>query len=228
MGLNPALMAFCHIFRAKLCNSQNHGVGSDIDVSLFDTSLSVLNYLAIWHLNKGYEPVRTANSAHPTLVPSQQFPTKDGYMIIMCNKEKFFTNLCEELEAPELANDEKYKNFQARFENKEELLEKLISLFKNHTTKYWLQKLKGKVPVAPVNSVEQALTQPLVDERNMIVEVESQNFGNIKMIGTPIKLSNYEPDYVAGPALGQHNREVFEELLGDSEIIEELKAGGVI
>lgn len=222
-GMMAALGIMTGIYQA-----QNHGVGSDIDVSLFDTSLSVLNYLAIWHLNKGYEPVRTANSAHPTLVPSQQFPTKDGYMIIMCNKEKFFTNLCEELEAPELANDEKYKNFQARFENKEELLEKLISLFKNHTTEYWLQKLKGKVPVAPVNSVEQALTQPLVEERNMIVEVESQNFGNIKMIGTPIKLSNYEPDYVAGPALGQHNREVFEELLGDSEIIEELKAGGVI
>lgn len=219
-GMMAALGIMVGIYQA-----QNHGVGSDIDVSLFDTSLSVLNYLAIWHLNKGYEPVRTANSAHPTLVPSQQFPTKDGYIIVMCNKEKFFQTLCKELEVPELASNEKYKNFQSRFDNKEELLEKLMHLFKIHTTEYWLGRLKGKVPIAPVNSVKEALKQPLVEERNMIVEVESQNFGNIKMLGTPIKLSNYQPDYQAAPTLGQHNREIFEDLLKD---IEKVKTGGVI
>lgn len=223
-GMMAALGLMVGIYQA-----QNHGVGSDVDVSLFDTSLSVLNYLAVWHLNKGYEPVRTANSAHPTLVPSQLFPTKDGYVVVMCNKEKFFPILCEGLAAQELANDEKYKNFQSRFDNKEELLEKLISLFKNQTTEYWLERLKGKVPIAPVNSVQDALKQPLVEERNMIVEVESQNFGNIKMLGTPIKLSNYQPAYQSGPYLGQHNHEIYGDLLGyDSDYIEQLKHDGII
>jgi crotonobetainyl-CoA:carnitine CoA-transferase CaiB-like acyl-CoA transferase len=223
-GMMAALGLMVGIYQA-----QNHGVGSDVDVSLFDTSLSVLNYLAIWHLNKGYEPVRTANSAHPTLVPSQQFPTKDGYVVVMCNKEKFFPILCDGLEAPELADDERYKNFQSRFNNKEELLDKLVSLFKKQTTHYWLEKLKGKVPIAPVNTVQEALRQPLVEERNMIVEVDTQTFGNVKMLGTPIKLSNDQPDYVAGPSLGQQNEDIYRGLLGySSEYIELLKSKEII
>jgi crotonobetainyl-CoA:carnitine CoA-transferase CaiB-like acyl-CoA transferase len=212
-GMMAALGLMVGIYQAK-----QHGVGSEIDVSLFDTSLSVLNYLAIWHLNKGYEPERTANSAHPTLVPSQQFPTKDGNMIIMCNKEKFFTQLCEGLEAPQLAKNDKFKDFQSRFDNKAELIEKLTTLFKKHTTAYWLEKLKGKVPVAPVNSVPEALQQPLVKEREMIVEVETPIFGNIKMLGTPIKVRNYTPTYTSGPALGEHNDEILGNLLSASKI----------
>lgn len=222
-GIMAALGLMVGIFKA-----QKQGVGSDIDVSLFDTSLSVLNYLAIWHLNKDYEPVRTANSSHPTLVPSQQFPTKDGFVVVMCNKEKFFPILCEGLGKPELADEDKYKNFQSRFDNKEELVEQLATIFKSHTTEYWLEKLRGKVPIAPVNTVEQALRQPLVNERDMVVETESPTFGNIKMLGTPIKVSDYQPEYKAGPAFGQHNKEIFEELLEDSEIIEKLKTSGVI
>lgn len=204
-GIMAALGIMVGIYQAR-----NHGVGADIDVSLFETSLSLLNYLAIWHLNKGYEPVRTANSAHPTIVPSQQFPTQDGHMVVMCNKEKFFTILCEELGVPELATSKKFKNFQARYDNKEELIKILTTLFKKQTTDYWLTKLKGKVPVAPVNSIQEALTQPLVKERDMIVEVNSPNFGNLKMIGTPIKVSNYEPEYIAGPTIGQHNNEILD------------------
>ncbi|MEC1525424.1 CoA transferase [Neobacillus niacini] len=223
-GMMAALGLMVGIYQA-----QNHGVGSDVDVSLFDTSLSVLNYLAIWHLNKGYEPVRTANSAHPTLVPSQQFPTKDGYVVVMCNKEKFFPILCDGLEAPELAFDERYKNFQSRFNYKEDLLDKLVSLFKKQTTEYWLEKLKGKVPIAPVNTVQEALRQPLVEERNMIVEVDTPTFGNVKMLGTPIKLSNDQPDYQAGPSLGQQNEDIYGGLLGYSpEYIELLKSKEII
>ncbi|NHM32476.1 CaiB/BaiF CoA transferase family protein [Neobacillus terrae] len=223
-GMMAALGLMIGIYQA-----QNHGVGSDVDVSLFDTSLSVLNYLAIWHLNKGYEPLRTANSAHPTLVPSQQFQTKDGNVVVMCNKEKFFSILCEGLEAPELAMDERYKNFQSRFNNKKDLLDKLESLFLQQTTEYWLEKLKGKVPIAPVNTVEEALKQPLVEERNMIVEVDTPTFGNVKMLGTPIKLSNDQPEYKAGPGLGEHNEDIYGSLLGySSEYIEQLKSKGII
>jgi crotonobetainyl-CoA:carnitine CoA-transferase CaiB-like acyl-CoA transferase len=223
-GMMAALGIMVGIYQA-----QNHGVGSDVDVSLFDTSISVLNYLAIWHLNKGYEPVRTANSAHPTLVPSQQFPTRDGYVIVMCNKEKFFPILCEELSAPELASEVKYKSFQSRFDHKEELIDKLVSLFQEQTTDYWLGKLKGKVPIAPVNTVPEALKQPLVEERNMIVEVDTPTFGPVKMVGTPIKLSNDEPEFQAGPSLGQHNEEIYGDLLGyNAENIKQLKSLGII
>lgn len=208
-GMMAALGLMVGIHQAK-----EHGIGSDIDVSLFDTSLSVINYLAIWHLNKGYEPERIANSAHPTLVPSQQFETSDGNIVVMCNKEKFFEILCEELEKPELAKDKKYKNFKSRYENRNELIEILSHLFKTKDTEFWLHKLKGKVPVAPVNTVAEALRQPLVEERKMIVEVDNPTFGPLKMIGTPIKVSNFDPAYVSGPGLGENNQEIYGDLLG--------------
>jgi crotonobetainyl-CoA:carnitine CoA-transferase CaiB-like acyl-CoA transferase len=223
-GMMGALAVMVGIFKA-----QKQGIGADVEVSLFDTSLSVVNYLATWHLNKGYEPVRTANSAHPTLVPSQAFPTKDGHVVIMCNKEKFFPLLCEGLEAPELARNEKYKNFQSRFDHKEELIGELTAILQTETTEYWLERLKGKVPIAPVNTIAEALKQPLVKERTMIVEADSPTFGNVKMLGTPIKVSDYQPSYKCGPDLGEHNKLVYGDLLGlSSEHLEKLHLDGVI
>ncbi|WP_010530079.1 CaiB/BaiF CoA transferase family protein [Lentibacillus jeotgali] len=196
-----------------ISQAQNKAKGSDVDVSLFDTSLSVLNYLAIWHLNKGYEPKRNSFSAHPTLVPSQLFPTKDGYMIVMCNKEKFFNILSDEIDRPDLPKNDKFKDFQARFDNKDELIKILNDIFIKYQTDYWLDRLEGKVPIAPVNTVEEALSQHLVSERDMIVDVDSKTFGDIRMLGTPIKISDFNPTYVEGPALGEHNDEFFENLL---------------
>ncbi|MEK4921039.1 CoA transferase [Cytobacillus sp. FSL R5-0569] len=221
-GMMAALGLMVGIFQAK-----NAGIGSDIDVSLFDTSLSVLNYLAIWHLNKEYEPVRTKHSAHPTLVPSQLFQTKDSYVVVMCNKEKFFPLLCEELDAPELATDKKFSNFQARLDNKEELINQLETIFKTRTSLYWLETLRGKVPIAPVNTVQEALHQPLAMQRDMIVPVDSMNFGTIKMLGTPIKVSSYSPCYKAAPFLGEHNKEIYNEL-GYEREYEQLKTSGII
>jgi crotonobetainyl-CoA:carnitine CoA-transferase CaiB-like acyl-CoA transferase len=223
-GMMGALALMVGIYKA-----QQQGVGADVDVSLFDTSLSVVNYLATWHLNKGYEPVRTANSAHPTLVPSQQFPTKDGHVVIMCNKEKFFPLLCEGIEAPKLAKNEKYKNFQSRFDHKEELIGELTEILQTETTAYWLERLKGKVPIAPVNTIAEALKQPLVMERNMIVDADSPTFGTVKMLGTPIKVSDYQPSYTCGPSLGEHNELIYGDLLDlKSEHLEKLQLDGVI
>ncbi|EZH64740.1 CoA-transferase [Bacillaceae bacterium JMAK1] len=208
-GMMAALGLMIGLYKAKV-----DGKGEDIDVSLFDTSLSVLNYLAIWHLNKGYEPLRTTSSAHPTLVPSQLFETKTGYIMIMCNKEKFFRILCEEIDAEHLARDTRYQDFQSRFDHKETLITELERVFLTETTKTWLSRLQGKVPIAPVNSIQEALNQSIVHERNMIVKVDSDNFGEIEMLGTPIKCESFTPDYKPGPKMGEHNEEIFEQLLG--------------
>lgn len=207
-GMMAAVGLMVAIFQAKI-----HGQGADVDVSLFDTSISLLNYLATWHMNEGYKPERTAYSAHPTLVPSQLFETEDGHVIIMCNKEKFYRNLCEQLQRIDLLESNRFKDFAARLEYKEELIALLNPIFKEHPTQYWLDLLTGKVPIAPVNTIEQALKQPLVQEREMIVDVDTKNFGKIKMIGSPIKISTHELTYQEAPALGEHNLEVFGEIL---------------
>jgi len=223
-GVMAALGLMVGIFQAKI-----KGIGSDVDVSLFDTSASFLNYLATWHLNKGYEPERTTQSAHPTLVPSQLFATKDGNLVIMCNKEKFFPILCEKLGVPELAEDQDFQDFQGRYTNKNRLIPILIEIFKKKTTDEWMNLLSGYVPAAPVNTVKEAMEHPLMTEREMIVHVEHENFGDMKMLGTPIKVSSHRPEYKPGPKLGENNEEVYKEVLGMTEDeIEELQERGVI
>lgn len=223
-GLMAALGLMVGLFQSRV-----RGVGCDVDVSLFDTSASMLNYLAIWNLNRGYTPERTAWSSHPSLVPSQMFPSQDGHLVVMCNKEKFFPILCEVLAAPELATDERFSNFSARLKNKDILIPLLVDLFRRQPTAHWLAGLSGKVPAAPVNTVEEALRHPLMAERNMVVEASHPRQGSLRMMGTPVKISGFTPSYDAAPALGQQNAEIYGGLLGlSAEDLASLEAENVL
>lgn len=223
-GMMAALGLMVGLFRAK-----TRGEGCDVDVSLFDTAASVLNYLAIWNLNKGYTPQKTAYSAHPSLVPSQLFPTRNGHLVVMCNKEKFFPALCRSIGAPHLAEDERYATFATRYAHKEALIGELIAIFERQDTAYWLERLQGVVPAAPVNTVEEAMRHPLLAERDMIVSVDHPSFGEVRMIGTPIKVSGSGLEYRAAPSLGADNEQVYGELLGLSRAeLEQLKAAKVL
>jgi crotonobetainyl-CoA:carnitine CoA-transferase CaiB-like acyl-CoA transferase len=97
------------------------GVGRDVDVSLFDTALANLNYLAAWYLNGGHAQGREPRGAHPSLTPSQLYRTADGWIFIMCNKQKFWPALCEKLSRPEWSNDPRFASFKVRLENCAEL-----------------------------------------------------------------------------------------------------------
>lgn len=223
-GIMAALGMMVGIYQAQV-----RGVGCELDVSLFDTAASMLNYLAIWNLNKGYTPEKTEHSAHPSLVPSQLFPTKDGYLVVMCNKEKFFPELCRALGARQLAEDARYMDFAARLANKDTLIPALTGIFRREETAYWMAKLQGKVPAAPVSTVEEAMRHPLMREREMIVEVDHPVMGAVQMLGSPIKVSGYHPAYTAAPALGSHNEEVYGGLLGlSASEIEALRMEKVI
>ncbi len=223
-GLNAALA-----MTVGLLQAERDGVGCDLDVSLFDTAASLLNYLAIWALNRDYKPAKTRHSAHPSLVPSQLFATSDGYLVVMCNKEKFFPLLCEVLGRPELASDARFATFTDRLENKALLLPELEAAFRRKPSAHWSQVLTGKVPAAPVQSVEEGLRHPLLRERDMLVTVPHPQFGELKMIGLPMRISGFRPEYKPAPTLGQHNREIFTGLLGIGEDeLAEMEAQGII
>jgi crotonobetainyl-CoA:carnitine CoA-transferase CaiB-like acyl-CoA transferase len=78
---------------AAIHAARRDGKGMDCDLSLFDVAISLLTYVGTWHLNRGFEPVRTAHSAHPSLVPFQNFQTSDGWIVVGCAKEKFWRRL---------------------------------------------------------------------------------------------------------------------------------------
>ena len=158
-GMMAALGLLSAVMRARAT-----GIGCDVDVSLFDTALSQLIYVGAWHLTNGYQPQRTPDSSHPSQVPSQLLPTKDGWLVVMCAKEKFYRNLVRILGTPELAEDPRFNSFAQRLKHREALVPLLKARTHTRTTAHWLRLLKGQVPCAPVNSVEEALKDPQVRE----------------------------------------------------------------
>ena len=214
---------------AGLLDSKNTGRGRDIDVSLLDTAVSMLSYFAAWSLNTEWEPARTANSAHQTLVPSQNFQTSDAWIIVFCAKEKFYRDLVEAMGLPELATDPRFDSFSVRHENRDILIPLLAKRFQDQTTGEWLELLRGKVPCGPVNTLAEALSNDQVRARGMIVEVEHPVLGPIREVGSPIKTPGLERKPNAGPGLGEHTDALLGDLLGyDETRINELRESGAV
>jgi crotonobetainyl-CoA:carnitine CoA-transferase CaiB-like acyl-CoA transferase len=196
-----------------LWDAQRSGVGRDVDVSLLDTAVSMLSYFAAWTLNRDWEPARVADSGHQTLVPAQNFRTRDGWLVIFCNKEKFWEQLVEAVELPEIRRDVRFATFPDRLAHKDALLAILRPRFLARTTAEWLERLRGRVPCAPVNGVREALADEQVRAREMIIEVKHPRFGTIREVAAPIKTDGAITSPDPAPRLGQHTHEILRDLL---------------
>ena len=177
----------------------------------------MLNYMAAWSLNRGWQPQRTRDNAHQSVVPAQSFRTADGHIVVMCMKEKFWGRLCEKLERPELLSDPRFAGFPERYAHREALLDLLAADFAAHPTEHWLGLLRGVVPCAPVYSVEEALADEHTLAREMIVGLEHPEFGWLEQVGTPIKIAGIAPAYRRAARLGEHTEAVLRELGGYSD-----------
>jgi crotonobetainyl-CoA:carnitine CoA-transferase CaiB-like acyl-CoA transferase len=214
---------------AGLWDASRTGVGRDIEMSLLDTAVSMLSYYAIWALNRDWQPARVADSGHQSLVPAQSFPTRDGDLVIFCNKEKFWRSLVEAMDLPGLARDPRFATFADRLAHKAVLVPILKARFAERTTAEWLSRLRGRVPVAPVNTIAQALADEQIAARDMIVEVEHPVFGTLREVGTPVKTEGAAPNLAPAPALGGDTREILRTLLGyDPPRIAALRASGAL
>ncbi|HSL48403.1 MAG TPA: CoA transferase [Candidatus Deferrimicrobiaceae bacterium] len=212
-----------------LFDARRTGVGRDVDVSLLDTAVSMLSYFAVWTLNRDWIAERTRNSAHQTIVPAQNFPTRDGWIVVFCNKDKFWRDLVETLGAPELAEDARFRSFADRFANRDALLPLLQARFATRPTGEWLDRLRGRVPCAPVNDVRQALADPQLLARDMIVEVEHPDFGALREVRSPIRTEGEIRQPARAPRLGEHTEEILREILSYSDgTITRLRSTGVI
>jgi len=150
--------------------ARRDGVGTDCDLSLYDTAVSLLTYPATWHLTEGYEPARTHHSAHPSLVPFQAFEAKDGWMVVGCAKEKFWARLSEVVGHPEWGElSSPYGTFAKRGEKSAELLPRLEAIFRGKTVDEWLTQLyAASIPCAPINDVGAALAEDHTAARDLV------------------------------------------------------------
>jgi crotonobetainyl-CoA:carnitine CoA-transferase CaiB-like acyl-CoA transferase len=209
-GLVAAISILAGVHAAR-----RDGIGSDCDVSLFDTALSMLTYPAIWQLNGDFVPSRTHHSAHPSLVPFQAFPAADGWIVVACPKEKFWQRLTGVLGRPELATDPRYLSFADRRAHAAELVGELESIFVRRTAEAWLADLRAAgVPCGPVNTVAQALQDEHTVARGLIVETEHPRFGTVRQVRSPVRVGADPPTYLRGPQRGEHTDLVLSELLG--------------
>ncbi|MGQ0545222.1 MAG: CoA transferase, partial [Betaproteobacteria bacterium] len=213
---------------AGILGARATGKGRDLDTSLFDLALFNLNYPGTWYLNAGHVQGREKRGGHPSLVPSQLFRTRDGWLFVMCNKEKFWGLLAAALGHAEWASDPRYGSFKERLKRRDQVAEMVEAELVKQTTETWLKKLSGSVPVAPVFDIRQALDSPLVAERGSIQEFAYPDGRKAKLIANPIRSSADEWPRRAAPALGADTDALLKEIGYDAARIARLRAEGVI
>jgi crotonobetainyl-CoA:carnitine CoA-transferase CaiB-like acyl-CoA transferase len=215
---------------AALHKARRDGVGCDCDISLLETALAELMYVGTWVASRGFEPTRWANSAHPSMVPFQNFRTADGWIVVAAAKEKFWRRLCEALGRPGLANDPRFATFADRNEHRGILLATLDQLFERETTERWIEILApAGVPVAPVNGVSEALRDPQVTAREGLVEFDHPTLGTVREVASPLRVGDEPKPVVRAPFFGEHTVSLLADLCGYSpETIRELLEQRVI
>ncbi len=214
---------------AAIAERDRTGVGQHVDISMLDAQISLLNYMATMHLMSGHVPTGIGNS-HFVHVPYNSFPTADGHVIVACIGDAFFERFAAFIDLPEL-NDPAYRAQPVRFADKEKIDALIGAEMQKHPTEYWLEKLRAaRIPCGPVNNFAQALSDPQVVARDMVVEVPLADGRAVRMPGNPVKLSGTPPRaWTAPPALGAHTREVLRQLAGyDDERLAALGAQGAI
>jgi crotonobetainyl-CoA:carnitine CoA-transferase CaiB-like acyl-CoA transferase len=158
------------------------------------------------------------------------YPCQDGHIILAVAADEFWLNLMEIINLPDLNTEE--NRFRAgRQKNREQIDGELNRVFLTQKKEYWLDKLRAaRIPSAPVNNLNEAFNEAQVIARNMVVEVEQANGKHVRMPGNPIKLSEtYADTFTSAPLLGQHNQEIYKDLLGKSDAeVAELKNEGAI
>ena len=204
------------------------GEGSDVDVSLYDVALYNLNYLASWYLNAGAETTRQPRSAHPSLVPCQLCRTADGWIYLMCNKEKFWRALCELVGREEWLPDPRFVDYPARLRHRDELTGLLDDALAHDTTAGWMRRFGSRVPAAPVHGLAGALDAGFTRENGRIERVPTPAGGELLALRNPLRSSKHSPPLGLSPALGEHTAGILASVGIDASEQASLRARGVI
>ena len=211
---------------SALLGRPKHG-GRDVDVSLFDVALHQLTYPGTWYMNHGLETSRVARSAHPYNAPVQLYKTADGWIFIMCMTQKFWELLLDNIGHPELAEDPRFATMADRAENRGVLTEVLDGILAAESTQHWFGVLQTKIPVAPVNTLPEALQNPFVHATGMIQTLPHRTVEEYRALSNPIQLDGARLPARCGNGLGADNNDILGGELGQDDLAA-LKESGVI
>lgn len=197
---------------SALLSARATGTGCDVDVCLFDVALHQLSYPAVWAMNAGHATARLPGGAHPSLAPVQRVRTADGHGQLMCMTQKFWLELCAIAGRPDLRDDPRFADLEARRNNLAALTAEMDALFATRTSAQWHALLGGRVPFGPVNDVFEALDNPFVAEtamRDLVDHPDAE--GGLHMLAAPIRIDGDRMPGARAPKLGEDTAD----LIGD-------------
>lgn len=210
--------------------ARRDGVGGDCDLSLFDTAISMLAYVGTWSLTCGYDVARVPRSGHPTLVPFQNFPTADGWIVAGGAKEKFWRRFAGVLGMDDLVDDPRFATFEARLRHRGELVAMMDAVLVQRPTDDWVVALGAAgVPCAPMHDVAQALADPQTRARELVVETDHPRYGSVRSLASPVRVGTSRTPHRRAPRRSEDRDDVLLKLLGyDAEQVEKLLRAGVV
>ena len=186
--------------------------GEHVDISMLDTQVSLLTYMATMHFLSGENPEPIGNQ-HMNHVPFNSYKTSDGFIQIGVVAEDFWPSLIKALDLRQLDTEENKVRI-GRLKNRENIDEAVQEVFITNTTDHWLKILQEhRVPCGPINTLSETFQDADLLKRNMIVEVLQDSGASVKMPGNPIKISNHDEEFRRSPKLGEHTSEIFKNWL---------------
>ena len=211
---------------AALHEREFSGEGQAIDVSLGDTGFTVNEIPISAFLGDGIIQDKTGNG----MGMDNAYETSDGWVLMAATNRKMWERCCEALGWDDWVNDPKFEGRNDRRKNYKMIENRLTPWFKSKTTEEAVEYLnKFSVPIAPINDVVGASINPLIEEREMMMEVPDKIAGKIHVTGKSIKFSRTPMIVGSAPTIGQHTKEILSDVLGyEDDYINQLVSEEII
>ncbi|HSL47398.1 MAG TPA: CoA transferase [Anaerolineales bacterium] len=191
------------------------GKGQHLDISLFDSQVSMLANVASNYLISETLPKRYGN-AHANIVPYQAFQASDAWIVVAVGNDRQFEKLCEVIANSELVSDPRFSLNSERVKYRDDLISILTPIFLMKSSSEWLSMLENAgIPCGPINMLDKVFSLPQVEARDMLIHMEHEEIGDLRLVGSPLKFSETPVEYkLPPPRLGEHTEQILKELFG--------------
>jgi formyl-CoA transferase len=209
---------------AAWAHRQRTGEGQHVETTLLESALAYTVWEAGLYLTLG-EVAQPHGSRHRLAAPYEALRTGDGHVVVGVNNQSLWERFCEAIDQPALRDDPRFADPLSRVMNRQELKAAIEAHLTGNATQHWLEKMLARgIPCGPINTIDEALADPQVKARGLVVRV-----GNRDFVGSPIKMSRTPPAVRRGPAeIGEHSREVLLQAGFTADEVDALLASGAV